>query len=289
LDFAGGDPAVKAELQAFRDYLKTATSPLDKLDVIKFIAKGTAGWVFLAQDKESGARCALKLIRMTQARSGIKEWYCSKVLKTVGVSNVVFTDETVRVVQRSSAPEVIGKELEKAGPVNYFMCMVQELMPWGTLEDLAKEGELSPEIMFKCLEDVAKTLAIAHANGLQHRDVKPENIMLQMNDDDDVLAAKLCDFGSSMVGDDPKSCQDDIRRFGVTLFSVATGEGWTKNRLIREKHDALVERLGAAVAASDDPSVKRLPQVLEQILSGSMSMAQVASVMEELGDAYDED
>jgi len=289
LDFAGGDPAVKAELQAFRDYLKTATSPLDKLDVIKFIAKGTAGWVFLAQDKESGARCALKLIRMTQARSGIKEWYCSKVLKTVGVSNVVFTDETVRVVERSSAPEVIGKELEKAGPVNYFMCMVQELMPWGTLEDLAKEGELSPEIMFKCLEDVAKTLAIAHANGLQHRDVKPENIMLQMNDDDDVLAAKLCDFGSSMVGDDPKSCQDDIRRFGVTLFSVATGEGWTKNRLIREKHDALVERLGAAVAASDDPSVKRLPQVLEQILSGSMSMAQVASVMEELGDAYDED
>jgi len=163
------------------------------------------------------------------------------------------------------------------------------LMPWGTLEDLAKEGELSPEIMFKCLEDVAKTLAIAHANNLQHRDVKPENIMLQMNDDDDVLAAKLCDFGSSMVGDDPKSCFDDIRRFGVTMFSVATGEGWTKNRLIREKHENLVERLGAAVAESDDPSLKRLPEVLEQILSGNMSMAQIASVMEELGDAYDED
>merc|ERR1740130_739547 len=118
--------------------------------------------------------------------------------------------------------------------------------------------------------------------------------MLQMEDEngdgeETVVAAKLCDFGSAQVGNDSKSCQDDIRRFGVTLFSVASGEGWTKNRLIREKHDALVERLGVAVASSDDPSVKRLPQVLEQILSGSMSMAQVASVMEELGDAYDED
>jgi tRNA A-37 threonylcarbamoyl transferase component Bud32 len=288
LAFAGDNAEVKEDLSQFRTYLKSAESPLDTLEVMRFIAKGTAGWVFLAENKQSGARCAMKLIRMTQARSGIKEWFCSKSLKKVNVSNIVFTDEVVKVVSRAQAPAVIQKELANAGPVNFFMAMIQELMPWGTLEDLAKEGELSPEIMFKCLEDVSQTLAVMHANNLQHRDVKPENIMLQMDEDDNVVAAKLCDFGSAMVGDDQKSCADDIRRFGVTLFSVATGEGWTKNRLIREKHENLVSRLAVAVEGSGDPSMRRLPEVLEQILSGSMTMADVASVMEELADCYDD-
>lgn len=288
LSFAGNDASVKAELRAFRDYMRTATSPLDEVNVIKFIAKGTAGWVFLVENKETGEKGAMKLIRMTQARSGIKEWYCSKVLRAVGdCPNVVFTSESVRVVQRDTAPPVIQKELENAGPVNSYMCLTQELMPWGTLEDLAVDGELSPAIMFKCMEDVANTLAMMHNNNLQHRDVKPENIMLQMDDNDAIIAAKMCDFGSAMVGDDPKSKQDDIRRFGVTLFSVATGEEWTKSRLIREKHENLVSRLELAVEGSEVPELKALPQLLEQILSGSMQMSEVAEKMAELGDAFD--
>merc|ERR1712151_1395114 len=166
---------------------------------------------------------------MTQARSGIKEWFCSKVLKKVSAEaaavgleppSIVFTDEVVRVIKKNEAPPVIQKELENAGPVNFFMAMMQELMPWGTLEDLAKEGELSPEIMFKCMEDVAETLALMHKHNVQHKDVKPENIILVM-EDDMVSAAKLCDFGSAEIGDREKSRRDDIRRFGVTLFSVA--------------------------------------------------------------------
>merc|ERR1712039_351366 len=109
--------------------------------------------------------------------------------------NVVFTDEMVYVLAKSDAPKVIGDAMQTAGPVPYCMCMIQELMPWGTLEDLAKEGELSPAIMFMCLEDVAETLALMHAKRVQHRDIKPENIMLQMGDNDTVCAAKICDFG----------------------------------------------------------------------------------------------
>lgn len=298
LAFAGNNADVKAELREFRTHLKSAGSPLDMLDITKFIAKGTAGWVFLCANKETGKKCAMKLIRMTQARSGIKEWYCSKVLKPlveaadadpeVESASVVFTEEVVRVVKRSDAPPVIKEQLENAGPVEYYMAMCQELMPWGTLEDLAKEGELSPEIMFKGLEDVARTLAVMHENNLQHRDVKPENIMLQMDEDETVVAAKLCDFGSAMIGNEADSRMDDIRRFGVTLFSVATGEGWTKNRLIREKHENLVSRLKEAVEGSEDPTMKMLPEILEKILSGTMQMKEVQTVMEELADNYED-
>lgn len=284
LEFAGSNTQVLDELNEFKEYLRTAGSPLDVVDIDRFIAKGTAGWVFLTKEKESGAKNAMKLIRMTQARSAIKEWYVSKVLRAKGVENVVFTDPTVYVLERATAPAVIEHELKTAGPVPYYMCMIQQLMPWGTLEDLAKEGELSPEIMFTCLEDVAQTLAVMHANGLQHKDIKPENIMLQM-DGTSVVAAKICDFGSAEIGENPKGCQDDMRRFGVTLFSVATGEGWTKNRLIHESHDNLVKRLADAVEECDDEAMKSLPGVLKQILDYSLSMEQIAAVMAKLGDA----
>jgi len=277
ISFAGYDK----DVVALRDKMKAPCRPEELLDILKFIAKGTAGFVFLARDKESGTEVAMKLIRMTQAPLGVKEWYVSKILLQKGVPNVVTTYETVCVLPRNQAPAVVFEQLENAGPCPYYMCMIQELMPWGTLEDLAEEGELSPLIIFRAMEDVALGLAGMHAANVQHKDVKPENIMLEM-DGDTVVAAKLCDFGSSQIGNNPAARADDIRRFGVTLFSVISGEMWTKNRLIHEKHDALVSRLTDSVADSKDPVMRRLPGVLKQILDGSMDMKQIAKVMGEL-------
>lgn len=281
ISFAGYDK----DVYDLRDQMKKPCGPGELLDILKFLAKGTAGFVFLARDKESGTDVALKLIRMTQAPLGVKEWYVSKILLQKEVPNVVTTFSTVCVLPRSQAPTVVFEQLENAGPCPYYMCMIQELMPWGTLEDLAEEGELSPEIIFRAMEDVAAGLAGMHAVNVQHKDVKPENIMLEM-DGDVVVAAKLCDFGSAQIGNNPAARADDIRRFGVTLFSVVTGEMWTKNRLIHEKHDALVSRLAESVADSKDPQIKRLPKVLKQILDGDMDMKQVASLMGELEAMY---
>jgi len=272
----------------FREHLKTAPGPLGHVDILKFIAKGTAGFVFLASDKESGVKVALKLIRMTQARTGVREWYISKKLMEAGVQNVVYTFDSVFVLDREECPPVVDEQLRSAGPVPFYMCMVQDCMPWGTLEDLANDGELSPGIMFQALYDVASTLAEMHANRVQHKDVKPENIMLQM-EGDVIVAAKLCDLGSSEVGENPKGCADDVRRFGVTMFSVATGEGWTKNKLIRANHDDLVARLGESVANSSDKNLRMLPDILKHILQGGgtgTTMREVADIMKELSEAY---
>jgi len=281
LAFAGGDP----QAEEFKRFLMTAPGPLEDVNIIKFIAKGTAGFVFLAEWKESGERIAMKLIRMTQAASGVREWLVSKRCSEAGISNVVLTSPSVYVLQRDDATEVVWEQINGAGPVPYYMCMIQDLMPWGTLEDLAADGELSPAIMFQALDDVARTLAEMHDNNIMHKDVKPENIMLVMKDKV-VTAAKLCDLGSSMLGDNAKAKQDDIRRFGVTIFSIATGEGWTKNRLIREKHDALIERLTEAVADAEDENMKNLPDTLSKILDGGLSMKEVAEMIKSISSSY---
>lgn len=281
LAFADGDPVA----DQFKTYLMTAPGPLDAVNIIKFIAKGTAGFVFLAEWKDSGQRMAMKIIRMTQAASGVREWYISKKLVEHSIENVVLTSEKVYVLEREHAPDVVMEQVKDAGPVPYYMCMIQDLMPWGTLEDLAAEGELSPAIMFQALDDVAKTLAAMHDHHIQHKDVKPENIMLVMKDKV-VTAAKLCDLGSSTMGDNKKARADDIRRFGVTIFSIATGEGWTKNRLIREDHGALIERLTEGVAEAEDENMKNLPDLLAQILDGGLSMQEVADLVNKIASSY---
>jgi hypothetical protein len=280
LDFVGRDPAMLEELYAFKDKLKRVGDPLSLVNIVKFIAKGTAGWVFLAERKDTGKKVAMKLIRMTQARSGIREWYLSQLMKKFDISNVVFTDDSVCVFERASAPPVIEQELRNAGPVPYYMALFQVLMPWGTLEDIAKDGEVNPAIMFKCLLDVAETLAAMHAHNIQHRDMKPENVMLLM-ENNKIMAARLCDLGRAEVINNPEGRKDDIRRFGITFFSVATGEGWTKNRLLREQPDALVSRMAAAVEGQKG-AMANCPDILRRILNYELDMAQICEIFSDL-------
>eukprot|EP00929_Paragymnodinium_shiwhaense_P037640 TRINITY_DN20015_c0_g1_i1.p1 TRINITY_DN20015_c0_g1~~TRINITY_DN20015_c0_g1_i1.p1 ORF type:complete len:517 (+),score=117.44 TRINITY_DN20015_c0_g1_i1:218-1768(+) len=281
-DFVGDDKKGMMQLEAFKEDLCTAEGLGESIHVEKFLAKGTAGWVFLTSDAQTGSKLAMKAIRMTQARTGAKEWYVSKLLRTAGIADVVLTREEVRVLDRDQATPTVRQQLQAAGPVQYYVCMFQDLMPWGTLEDLARSGDLSPEIMFI----VAKTLAAMHAAGIQHRDIKPEHIMLEM-DHDEVVGAKLCDLGSASLGESSAARQDDVRRFGITLFSVATGEGWTHNRLIHEHSEALVGRLAAVVEDTQDAALKRLPDILKSILCDGMEMSAVASLIDEVGREYD--
>ena len=54
-----------------------------------------------------------------------------------------------------------------------------ELMPGGSLEDLLrKEGRLSPQRLIPVAFDAARGLEFAEKQGLIHRDIKPDNLML---------------------------------------------------------------------------------------------------------------
>ncbi|MGE0708397.1 MAG: protein kinase [Planctomycetota bacterium] len=64
-----------------------------------------------------------------------------------------------------------------------------ELVRGGDLEAALERG-LPRERVLELLADVARTLARCHADGVVHRDVKPQNILL-----DERGAPRLCDFG----------------------------------------------------------------------------------------------
>src|SRR2546430_4356858 len=69
--------------------------------------------------------------------------------------------------------------------------LVMELVDGGTLRDLLTErGALGTPLAVSIMEPVLAALAAAHRNGLVHRDVKPENVLIGTNG-----TVKVADFG----------------------------------------------------------------------------------------------
>ncbi|KAI8900930.1 kinase-like domain-containing protein [Globomyces pollinis-pini] len=107
-------------------------------------------------------------------------------------------------------------------------------------EDRAVEQDLVLGMTLKLLIQSAKGLEYMHGLGLVHLDIKPNNILLHM-DDDGELVAKISDFGSTLkegstesVFQTPgfippeaktnkkKTCKYDIFAFGFTIINIIT-------------------------------------------------------------------
>jgi len=77
--------------------------------------------------------------------------------------------------------------------------MVMELLEGESLrERLARVGVLSPEDTARIVSHVARALVKAAEAGVVHRDLKPDNVFLVRNGDDEV--AKVLDFGIAKAG-----------------------------------------------------------------------------------------
>ena len=152
-------------------------------EIIRALGGGETSVVYLARERASGDEVAIKLIRS----------------KYLGDEEAMgrFAREA-RVLERLVHPSIVRVravlELGEAG-----LAIVMAYVPGRTLKELLrKDGRLTPERAERFTRDIACALGAAHAMGIVHRDVKPENVFV---DSDDRLL--LADFGlaRSMIGD----------------------------------------------------------------------------------------
>ncbi|HJL15862.1 MAG TPA: protein kinase, partial [Sandaracinaceae bacterium LLY-WYZ-13_1] len=95
--------------------------------------------------------------------------------------------------------------------------MVMEYLEGESLrEHLRRHGPLAPERALAILGPVLRALAAAHAKGIVHRDVKPENVFLVW--DEDHAVPKLLDFGIAKGDADTQRLTATHGTLGTALY-----------------------------------------------------------------------
>ena len=98
-----------------------------------------------------------------------------------------FKTEAQRVAALNHPHIVPVYHFGEEGPLLYH---VMPILKESLRDRLDREGTLAPQDAVRLVVQIASALSVAHAAGLVHRDVKPENILL-----DDKGEAFLTDFG----------------------------------------------------------------------------------------------
>jgi eukaryotic-like serine/threonine-protein kinase len=103
--------------------------------------------------------------------------------------------------------------------------LVMERLDGRTMADrLRVSGALSPATVLPVAEQVLSALSAAHARGIIHRDVKPENVFLA-NVPGLAPLAKLLDFGAALCPSDLLPARLDDRPLQSQLTAVGTVVG----------------------------------------------------------------
>ena len=121
--------------------------------------------------------------------------------------------------------------------------LVMELIEGGTLRELLQErGPMPPHAVAAVVRPVLGGLAVAHHNGLVHRDVKPENVLISDSGDvkiadfglvravaeagitsDSVMLGTAAYLSPEQVSSGAASPRSDVYAVGILVFELLTG------------------------------------------------------------------
>lgn len=143
--------------------------------IIKKLGAGGMGEVYLAQDTKLDRKVAIK------------------VLPTDSVANETAKKRLIREAQAAAKldhPNICAiHDVNEADSVTFI---VMQYIEGETLADKLKKKKLKLSTALDIARQTAEALAEAHAHGIVHRDIKPQNIMITPRDQ-----VKILDFGLS--------------------------------------------------------------------------------------------
>jgi serine/threonine protein kinase len=133
----------------------------DRYRLLDRVAIGGMGSVWVAEDRALGRQVAVKILA---------EQFASQPLFVKR-----FEREARTAAALSGHPNVIT--IYDVGEHDGHPFIVMAYLPGGTIRDRIEAGHVEPGEAVKWLRDAASGLDFAHARGVVHRDVKPQNLL----------------------------------------------------------------------------------------------------------------
>lgn len=167
-----------------------------RYEIVEKIGEGGMAYVFKARDNLLNRYVAVKVLKKEYSED---ETFVKR-FRTEAQSAASLTH-----------PNIVS--VYDVGEDNGVSYIVMELLESKTLKDYIEEkGPLSSDLTLKIAAQIASALEAAHKAHIVHRDIKPQNIILNKN-----LVAKVTDFGIAKVTNVSAAT---ITSFGSTMGSV---------------------------------------------------------------------
>ena len=165
----------------------SAGDRIGQFRVVREIGQGGMGCVYEVVADEDATRLALKVFSLDH---GNREFLRRRFLAEA------------KILSRLNHPRLVHVHEsgidESSGTPYYVMDLVQSAVGKSeTLEDVRKAGKVTEARALQWLADICEGLEYIHAQGVVHRDVKLENVLIDENGH-----AVLSDFGVSRIFDD---------------------------------------------------------------------------------------
>ncbi len=246
-----------------------------RFELVRRLGEGGQAVVFAAADRRLGVDRALKiLLPDLAARPKLRARFESEA----------------RTMALLDHPNIVRvHDVCASGKTVYS---VMDLVPGGSLSShLSRNGPFPPDLAVKITLQICAGLAVAHAAGVVHRDIKPHNVLLGRDG-----TAKIVDFGIARTADGhrtrsnaamgtvgfmaPEQLQDarsadaraDVYGLGMTLFVLVTGAEpveWLRAHRHPRLPRSLEPILERAIAERPDdryPTVQGLAEALVEAL-----------------------
>ena len=175
---------------------ETNDNPSKKYEILSKLGSGSFGSVYLARNKYTNEKVAMKQIKKSSANL---------------LSDGEITDE-IEILKNLDHPDIV-RIIESFNTKNSYI-LITEYCEEGELFDQVK-NQLSETQIAVIFKQILSGLAYLHSNNIVHRDLKLENILIHeieksKTTGEDLFNIKIIDFGTARIFDKKRNPQSIV-------------------------------------------------------------------------------